>query len=138
MTALTMTPEQVAAHYRRIGKPAPGVPTPKVPAVMQEPHARIRRSPLERMNRTERAYAERLDAAMLPWAYEGLSFRLDDGTFYRPDFLVFGPAGLELHEVKGGHIWEDSLVKFKWARQRISMLRWLMMQKVNGEWREIR
>ena len=98
---------------------------------------RGRRSAAERMNRTERAYSEMLSAGGLEWVYEGLSFRLDDGTWYRPDFLVFGDGGLEVHEVKGAHIWEDSIIKFKWARQRFPMLRWHLLQKANGEWKEI-
>lgn len=65
------------------------------------------------MNKTETAYAQRLDllakaGEIAFWAFEAIKFRLADGAWYTPDFLVHVSDGtvsavtkLEIHEVKG-------------------------------------
>ncbi len=63
------------------------------------------------MNKTEEAYAQRLEllkhAGEIAWyKFEGLKFRLADNTFYTPDFAVMMADGaMEAHEVKG--FWQD-------------------------------
>lgn len=65
------------------------------------------KTPEERMNKGEQAYAQllehRRDAGhVAAWYFEPFNWRLADNTFYRPDFLVLLADGtLELHEVKG-------------------------------------
>lgn len=75
------------------------------------------------MNRTEMAYANRLDlllrAGELLWyRFEGVKLRLADNTFYTPDFAVMRADGLlEMHEVKG--FWaDDARVKIKVAAEQ--------------------
>jgi hypothetical protein len=64
------------------------------------------------MNRTERAYAQRLEllwraGEIAWWAYEPFLIALADGLKYRPDFVVVrkgevdGSVHLEVHETKG-------------------------------------
>jgi hypothetical protein len=72
------------------------------------------------MNGTEKAYALHLEArkqsgAVLWYKFEGMKFRLADGTFYTPDFIVLDSSGfMEAHEVKG--FWtDDARVKIKVA-----------------------
>lgn len=63
------------------------------------------------MNKTEQAYAERLQLLQgtghVAWfKFEGVKLRLADNTFYSPDFAVMLASGeLEMHEVKG--FWQD-------------------------------
>lgn len=72
------------------------------------------------MNKTESAYAERLEAlkhagAVQWYKFEGLKLRLADNTFYTPDFAVMGEDGvIECHEVKG-HWMDDARAKIKIA-----------------------
>lgn len=72
------------------------------------------------MNKTEAAYAERLEARLrageVAWfKFEGVKLRLADSTFYTPDFAVMLADGsMELHEVKG-HWQDDARVKIKVA-----------------------
>jgi len=68
----------------------------------------------------EQAYALHLEArkhegAVLWYKFEGMKFRLADGTFYTPDFIVLDRNGfMEAHEVKG--FWtDDARVKIKVA-----------------------
>ncbi len=78
------------------------------------------RLPVGAMNKTERLYAERLDARrhhgeILWHRFEGVKLRLADNTFYSPDFAAMAADGvLEMHEVKG--FWQDDArVKIKVA-----------------------
>ena len=63
------------------------------------------------MNKTEKAYAEHLQALKnlggVKWfKFEGVKLRLADNTFYTPDFVVMDCDGvIEMHEVKG--FWRD-------------------------------
>lgn len=87
------------------------------------PTGRVK-TPEERMNKGEQAYAIVLDQRMADghvaaWYYEPLNWRLADNTFYRGDFLVLLTSGaLELHEVKGRkgdsfYAEEDAWLKLK-------------------------
>ncbi len=68
------------------------------------------------MNKTETAYAQRLDLLAKAddigfWGFEAIKFRLADGAWYTPDFLVQTSTGLEIHEVKG--FWRTA-AKVRW------------------------
>lgn len=73
----------------------------------------------DRMNKTERAYADHLYAsqligAVLHYEFEGIKLRLGKGSWYTPDFYVVTPERFELHEVKG--FWrEAAMVRIKVA-----------------------
>ncbi|MDX1466860.1 MAG: hypothetical protein R3215_14265 [Halomonas sp.] len=75
-----------------------------------------------KMNRTEAAYAARLEelkaAGEIAWfRFEGIKLRLADKTFYTPDFAVMRADGLmEIHEVKG-FFRDDAKVKVKIAAE---------------------
>lgn len=72
------------------------------------------------MNKTEAAYAARLDqrrmAGEVVWfKFEGIKLRLANNTFYTPDFFVMLADGaLEAHEVKGYWV-DDARAKIKIA-----------------------
>lgn len=83
-------------------------------------HFALGRLPTGTMNKTEAAYADRLELERAAgtvrwWRFEGIKLRLADNTFYTGDFAVM-PADhvLEIHEVKG--FWtDDARVKIKVA-----------------------
>ena len=74
----------------------------------------------DRMNKTERAYAELLDVRqragqVAAWYFGALTLRLGDDCRYTPEFLVLLPDGtVELHEVKG-FFRDDARVKIRAA-----------------------
>jgi hypothetical protein len=76
------------------------------------------------MNQTEARYAAdlalRRRAGEVAWfKFEAIKLRLADLTFYTPDFFVMLPDGtLEVHEVKGGFIRDDAMVKLKIAAEQ--------------------
>ncbi len=93
------------------------------------------------MNKTEAAYAQRLEARramgeIIWWEFEGITFKLADDTRYTPDFDVLLASGaMECHETKGGHIREDSFIKIKLAA-RLFPFAFLLCQlpSRNADW----
>lgn len=90
------------------------------------------------MNRTEAAYAARLDllrnaGEIVWWKFEGIKLRLADATFYTPDFAVLrADMTLELHEVKG-HWTDDARAKTKIAASQFP-IRIIAVRKTHGGW----
>ena len=82
--------------------------------------SRPRREP-GKMNGTEKVYADALELRLrageiLRYDFEPEKLRLAKGTFYDPDFRVIMADGtMEFHEVKGGFIRDDAMVKIKVA-----------------------
>lgn len=91
------------------------------------------------MNKTEQAYAERLkllqQAGEIQWfEFEPMNLKLADKCFYRVDFLVMDAHGfLEVHEVKGGYITDDSLVKIKAASEKFPF-KFIMQMYKKKQW----
>ena len=106
-----------------------------------------KRTPVERMNKGEAAYAAALDANPLvaAWWYEGMSWRLADDTRYVPDFVVLLHDGtLAVHEVKGRAkggddfgVTPDSWVKIKLAAESLPFPV-VVVWPDRGSWRERR
>jgi len=83
-------------------------------------HYALGRLKTGQMNKTEIAYAERLEflkrtGEVLWYRFEGIKLRLADNTFLTIDFAVLTRAGLlEMHECKG-YWMDDAKVKIKVA-----------------------
>jgi hypothetical protein len=109
----------------------------------------------DRMNKTEREYSLILEAMkrrgdIIEWRFEGisLSWGLDPKTqkpmWYTPDFTVFrnewcdepaeGGYPIAIIEVKGPHIYEKDLIRFKGCRADWPQFQFEMHQKKGGEW----
>lgn len=99
------------------------------------------RKKVRKMNKTERLYADLLErkksvGEIIDYWFEMINLRIGDNCFYRIDFLVMNKdCTLEVHETKGGHITDDSLVKIR-AAAEIYPFKFIMMQLVKGEWHE--
>ncbi len=92
------------------------------------------------MNKTEEAYARRLNAQMLSgeiisWRYEPISFRLAYRCQYLPDFLVVTRDELQIHEVKGGFVREDAWIKWKMAAEQNPEFRFYLCMYSGGRWK---
>lgn len=94
------------------------------------------------MNKTEAAYAALLDVQkeageVAAWFFESVKVRLADRTWYSPDFMVILTTGaVEFHEVKGGFVRDDALVKFKVAREMFKAFAWRMFIGKRGRFTE--
>lgn len=92
------------------------------------------------MNKTEAAYTQRLELLykaneIMGWKFEPITFRLAPRTTYTPDFMVVTPECIELHEIKGGYIYDDAIVKFKVAAEMFPYFRWEMIVGKGGRGR---
>lgn len=96
------------------------------------------------MNPTETKYSlllESLKASgeVLWWAFEGMTFKLAEGSRYTPDFNVMRSNGvLEMHEVKGRWI-GDAKTKIKIAAEKFPFLFkavFALPKKDGGGWRD--
>jgi hypothetical protein len=94
------------------------------------------------MNQTEKQFYLRL-VSDYPAAniikYEPIKLRIGERCWYTPDFLVVDEDGLcYFFEVKGGHIWDDSKVKFRAAQEQYPWFGFQMWQKKKGGlWKQI-
>lgn len=97
-------------------------------------------------NKTEAEFALRLEAMkrngeILRYEYEGITLRWA-GMRYTPDFVVFDRlmypyVQVRLIEVKGGHIWDRDIVRFKGARAHWPEFSFEMWQKTKQGWKRI-
>lgn len=100
---------------------------------------------VRKMNRLEDEYALYLESLKqkgeISWyGFESVTLRLADGCRYTPDFTVHTGTlvrPIRFIEVKGNHIWDDSKVKFKVAKERFWWAEFAMLQKKKGEWKQI-
>lgn len=91
----------------------------------------------------ERYFADRVQPRLLT----GLSttaligqvkIRLADGCWYTPDvFELTASRVVWMQEVKGAHVRDDALVKFKVAAEHNRWARWTMVQWKDGAWRTL-
>ncbi len=111
------------------------------------------------MNKTEAEFALMLEAQkrageILRYEFEGITLRWADMR-YTPDFVVFYRAfdvrkrigtleemkedrettSIKLIEVKGGHIWDRDIVRFKGARAYWPEFSFEMIQKTKQGWK---
>jgi hypothetical protein len=112
----------------------------------------VARKPKKRglMNKTESEYALILEALkrkgeILRYEFEGITLRWADMK-YTPDFVVFTTEAITDHiehtcikliEVKGGHIWDRDIVRFKGARAYWPEFAFEMHQRKAGSWKRI-
>jgi hypothetical protein len=97
------------------------------------------------MNKTEKAYSYYLWLLSLSGKIESFEWAppplLLHDCKYHPDFRVKLPDGRTRYdEVKGGHVWEDSVIKFKWAAQYYPEYGFRMVQRKTpkGPWVVVR
>lgn len=141
VTGLRWTPEQLAAHQAR---------ATTVAKLERQDAARRRfqalgRLPKGRMNQTETAYAERLEAMklageILDWKFHPMRVRLADNAYYEVDFLVLhADMTLAIHETKGGFTTDKGQLKIRLAAEAMPWFAFYkatkLTQKQGGGWK---
>jgi len=109
-------------------------------------------APAPQLNKTEAAYARRLDlriaagelvryqfCALTLVIFEALPRKGAKRTRYTPDFFVVSNTShrLELHEVKGPYIREDALLKLQAAAKQFPEFRFWLCQLKGGQWTDL-
>ena len=124
------------AEYEALAKRAGGNATAQTGKSIVRATGRLR---THSMNKTEAEYAGRLQCDLMTreilwFRYEGVTLKLADDTRYTPDFAVLRSDGtLEMHEVKGGFMRDDSWVKLKVAAEQFPF-QFILARKQKGEW----
>ena len=113
MSGLRWTPDQLKAHQSR------SIEKLKRADAARKRFQALGRLPKGRMNKTEQAYAERLDAMkaageIIDWKFHPMNIRLATNAFYEVDFLVLhADMSLAIHETKGGFTTDKGQLKIR-------------------------
>ena len=142
---ISLTEEQHAALARRNA-----AQQPDIGKLIRQDAARRRfqalgRLPKDRMNGTEKAYSQRLEAMrlageILDWKFHPLRIRLADNAYYEVDFLVMAAdRSLEVHETKGGYTTDKGQLKIRLCAEAAPWFRCIkatkLPAKVGGGWK---
>lgn len=113
-----------------------------------QPKSRIIRAGRKPPNKTEQQYADHYLApakaigGIADYRPHAITLLLADGLRYTPDWCVWRKVAgtqelaLEFHEVKGAHVRDDAIAKFKVAVSGFRMHRFTLAQKMfQNEWR---
>lgn len=89
------------------------------------------------MNAWERQRAQELEARKRAgdidgWEFEGIRVKLADGTWYKPDFLVWKGRDVYLEEIKG-RMREAARVRLNVAARLYPMFRFMLLRRHRGE-----
>ncbi len=94
------------------------------------------RLPKGMMNKTEAAYAQKLEAdqhlgKIVGWKFHPMNVRLAKNTFYEVDFLVLhADMSLAIHETKGGFTTDKGQLKIKLCAE---VMPWIRMIKATKQ-----
>lgn len=143
------TLEQADAHQRKHGF-KPVLPTQaQLQAAVDEASAKIKgklRNVRQRKpNKTEREFGYLLEArkrsgALVEYVFEGVRLLWGGGMTYTADYTARRPDGkIEIHEVKGAHIFDRDTVRFKGCRAEWQ--RWFIFyftqRTKDGQWHQL-
>lgn len=108
---------------------------PKVVAAEKEKKPqRIRQNAKPLLNKLEAEYLRILQVRRVGVRSQAITLKLANGVRYTPDF--FQLDSVEAWEVKGRHAWEDSLIKLKFAAKEYPEIRFTLVWKEDGQWKE--
>lgn len=120
-------------------------PFESVPMQELKPAKRIRQNSKSIMNKLEQEFYDRIRdlfpnyPAVRPQAK---TYKLANGVRYTPDFTASmwprcdGSSVETAWEVKGPQAWDDAIVKIKVAATSWPEVRWVLVWKEDGQWKE--
>jgi hypothetical protein len=142
---IDMTLEQADAHQRRHGFKPLLAGAPVEDTRDKAPKGKMRNVRQRKMNKTEREFSVLLEARkvrgeLVEWRFEGVRLLWGGGMTYTADFSARRPDGkIEIHEVKGDHIFDRDTVRFKGCRAE--WLQWFIFyfhqRTKDGRWHEL-
>ena len=140
---VTWSEEQLREHER---KPRTGAhPSSAATTVIAAPGKRVRQSAKPLMNKLETEWLNIIkdrSPNYPPIRIQSLRFRLSRSSWYKPDFFAAlwptpdGPAKATAWEVKGPHAFRGGLENLKMAASLYPEVRWLLVWKESGSWKE--
>ncbi len=102
---------------------------------------RIRQDTKPKLNKLETEYLGVLTRnpgiKLVTIVPQGIRFELGNGIWYKPDFTCLSIEGyLRAYEVKGPHAFRGGFENLKVAARLYHWIRWALVWKDNGTWRE--
>lgn len=92
----------------------------------------------DKLNKTEAEFLRHLELGvygkMDSIGIHCITLKIGDDCRYTPEFFTVQGSNLRLWEVKGGHIWEDSIIKLKTAAQQYPVFTFVKAQKTKDGW----
>ena len=83
--------------------------------------------------------SEKISGEIKWYGFEKIKLKIAKGCWYNIDFMVIDKDDtVKMIEVKGGHIWDDSIVKFKAVCELYPFIKFEMWQYKKKEWKLIR
>lgn len=127
----------IEAASAQLGRARSVLPAPLAASIQVEKRGTPVAGPV--MNKTETRYAQRLVAEGFKPRFAALTLCLTSypgrRVRYTPDFVVVRGGVLELHEVKGAHVYEDGALKFQFAVEEWGgEYTFVWAQWAHGEW----
>lgn len=130
-------------------KPPPGTAASGVvttggivqPTPLREIKKRLKQSSKPLMNKLEESFLHEYILPRLAQSQihlvktQALRFRLANGLWYKPDFVVLFDHPVRAYEVKGPHAFRGGFENLKMAATTYPELRWVLAWKENGEWK---
>lgn len=110
------------------------------PAIQQPKKKRIRQSSKPLLNKLETEFKEYLEQYKMHWVLsQSIRFKLGNGIWYKPDFVVMQPAlslsPIVCYEVKGPHAYRGGLENLKVAAGQYKYITWILCWKgESGNW----
>lgn len=112
---------------------------PFIPDTIPLPKKRIRQNSKPLSNKLEAEFGDYLHR--MNWSgnlicEQAITVRLANGLRYTPDWCVLSSFGVRCYEVKGKHIWDDSIAKLKMAAALYFHWRWNLVWKEGEVWKQ--
>ena len=101
--------------------------------------SRIRQSSKPLLNKLETEWYHILKRSCgpdVPVFSQAIRFRLGNGIWYKPDFIVLGIAGFYGYEVKGPHAFRGGFENLKVCANLYREIKWYLVWKEGGEWKQ--
>lgn len=133
-------PPSGSASFRKLNPHLfPSAEAPLITAASMLDKPIIRQTTKSLMNQLETDFLAELKAhGWKTILCQSVKLRLGNGVWYCPDFLTLGNQEgflLEGWEVKGKHVWEDSIVKLKVVAGMYPFIQWrLAHRNDSGHW----
>lgn len=129
--------KKVLGMLKNSGEPSHFTPETGVPfSKGADIPKRIRQSSRPLLNKLEQEWYDRHRDVFGFISIQAIRFKLGNGIWYKPDFVVWGEAGIYGYEIKGPHGFRGGFENLKVAAFLYRKIEWWLTWKENGEWKE--
>lgn len=99
------------------------------------------KNPEDKLTKTEQEFLNRLRLGIygeMDWiGIQSVTLKLGDDCRYTPDFPTMQNGKILFWEVKGKHVWEDSIIKIKTAASQFPFWTFYLCQRnPDGSWQD--